>query len=105
MTCEHISFLAKPQSIPGTKRQVKFLDYGYIVNMKTGKGEFQPILRGLKETPSGRITVTSDWHPLLFCPVCGVKTNQEVEPLTVEELVEEAQSDIDYNDLYQSIGE
>ena len=69
--CPHMEFLSKPQTIPGTRREVQFLGSGYIFNMKTGGSQWRPILRGMKETPSGRITVTSDWHPISFCPVCG----------------------------------
>ena len=70
-TCAHLEFLSKPQTIPGTKREVRFIDSGHIIDMQTGKFTWRPILRGMKETPSGRITITSDWHPINFCPVCG----------------------------------
>ncbi len=82
--CGHVEFLMRPQNIPGTKRQVKFLDSGYIVNMKSGIGEWKPILRGMKDTPSGKITTTSDWHPLSFCPVCGVKLEDAPVEVTAD---------------------
>ncbi len=75
-TCAHLEFLSKPQPIPGTKREVRFIDSGHIVDMRTGEFTWQPILRGIKETPSGRLTLTSDWHPIKFCPVCGAAVEE-----------------------------
>jgi len=75
--CPHLEFLSTPQFIPGTKREVRFLGSGYIFNFSTGENHWEPILRGMKDTPSGRITVTSDWMPVKFCPVCGVAVESE----------------------------
>ena len=75
--CPHLEFLSRPQPIPGTKREVRFIDSGHIVNMVTGQWSWQPILRGIKETPAGRLVLTSDWHPIKFCPVCGVEVAEK----------------------------
>ena len=58
----------------------RFLDSGNILNIPTGAYRMAPVLRRLKETPSGRLTVQSDWLEVKFCPECGDRVKFEERP-------------------------
>jgi len=42
-----------------------------------------PILRQLREGPSGRLSVTSNWIEVHFCPHCGAKVEYKEEAPSV----------------------
>lgn len=82
--CLCMEILTKPQKISGKKGEYRFIASGYIMDTQTGVGSFEPILQGLRETPQGRLTVTSVWHPIKYCPNCGEKLQGSAE---VDELI------------------
>jgi hypothetical protein len=77
--CECIKFLTEYQAVPDKKGRYKFLDSGFIFNLQTQEEGFKPVLRGFKETPSGRLSVTGVWMPALYCPRCGEKVEAWAE--------------------------
>ncbi len=75
--CLHIKALATPREIPNVKGRFQFFDWGYITNIQEGTSLFKPVLRAMKEMPSGRFTFTAHWMEVKYCPLCGAKVQEE----------------------------
>ena len=50
-----------------------FVDTGTLITPETGVTRPVVILRRLKEGKDGRLTVGTDYLPIIHCPHCGTK--------------------------------
>lgn len=79
MSCACLEALMSWKEIPGQKGRFKFIDAGYIYNLARSpseNGSFKPVLRAMKETPQGRLTLQTHWLAVRFCPVCGTEVEE-----------------------------
>ena len=75
--CGHIEALTKTGTVEGVKGKGVFLDTGYILTFSSGLERMTPVLRFLRETAQGRLSVTRTWMEVKFCPLCGVPVEYE----------------------------
>lgn len=75
--CGHIEALTKTGTVEGVRGTGVFLDTGNVLNFASGLERQMPVLRFLRETKNGGLSVTSTWMEVKFCPMCGVPVEYE----------------------------
>ena len=73
--CSCMEILTQPRQVQGIKGMIQYIETGWLLAPADDfdDGRSAPILRGLRETPSGRLTVTEAWIQISYCPICGEK--------------------------------